>query len=31
MRIINIMINMDEIRQEAPNEDPIFKLNESLK
>ena len=32
MRIINIIIiNMDDIRQERPNEGPILKLNKRLK
>ena len=31
MRIINIIINMDDIRQERPNESPILKLNKRLK
>ena len=31
MRIINIIINMDNIRQERLNEDPILKLNKRLK
>ena len=31
MRIINIIINMDDIRQEGPNESPILKLNKRLK
>ena len=29
--IINIMINMDEGRQERPKESPILKLNKRLK
>ena len=32
MQIINIIIiNMDDIRQERPNEGPILKLNKRLK
>ena len=31
MRVINLIINMDDIRQEAPNKSPILKLNERLK
>ena len=32
MRIINIIIiNMDDIRQERPNEGPILKLSKRLK
>ena len=32
IRIINIIIiNMDDIRQERPNEGPILKLNKRLK
>ena len=31
MRVINIIINMDDIRQERPNESPILKLNKRLK
>ena len=31
MLIINIMINMDDIRQERPDEEPILKLSERLK
>ena len=32
MRIVNIIIiNMDDIRQERPNEGPILKLNKRLK
>ena len=31
MGIINKIINMDDIRQERPNEDPILKLNKRLK
>ena len=31
MQIINIMINMDDIRHERPNEGPILKLNGRLK
>ena len=31
MRIINIIINMDDIRQERPNVGPILKLNKRLK
>ena len=31
MQIINIIINMDGIRQEKPNEGPILKLNKGLK
>ena len=31
MQIINIIINMDDIRQERPNDDPILKLNKRLK
>ena len=31
MRVINIIINMDDIRQERPNEGPILKLNKKLK
>ena len=31
MQIINIIINMDNIRQESLNECPIFKLNNGLK
>ena len=32
MRIINIIIiNMDDIRQERPNEGPILKLSKQLK
>ena len=31
MRLINIIINMDDIRQERPNEGPILKLNKKLK
>ena len=32
MQIINIIIiNMDDIRQERPNEAPILKLNKRLK
>ena len=32
MRIINIMIiNMDDIRPERPNEGPVLKLNKRLK
>ena len=30
MRIINIITNMNDIRQERPNESPILKLNERL-
>ena len=30
MRIINIIINMDGIRQERPNESPILKLNKTI-
>ena len=30
MRIINIIINMDDIRQERPNESPIWKFNKRL-
>ena len=29
--MIKIIINMDDIRQERPNESPILKLNKSLK
>ena len=31
MQTINIIINMDDIRLEKPNEDPILKLNKRLK
>ena len=31
MRIIDIITNMDNIRQERPNEGPILKLNKGLK
>ena len=31
MRVIDIITNMDGIRQERPNESPILKLNEKLK
>ena len=31
MRIINIIINIDDIRQERTNEGPILKLNKRLK
>ena len=31
MRIINIIINMDDIRQERPNESSVLKLNKKLK
>ena len=31
MRIINAMINMDDIRQKRPNESPNLKLNKRLK
>ena len=31
MRIINIIINMDDIRQERPNVGPILNLNKRLK
>ena len=31
MRIINIIINMDGIRQERPNEDLTLKLNKKVK
>ena len=31
MRIINVIINMDEIRQERPDEGPILKLNKRFK
>ena len=31
MRITNIIINMDDIRQERPNMGPILKLNKRLK
>ena len=31
MRIISIIINMDDIRQERPNEGPVLKLNKRLK
>ena len=31
MGIINIITNMNDIRQERPNESPILKLNERLK
>ena len=31
MRIINIIINMDNITQEMPNEDPILRLNNKIK
>ena len=30
MRIIKIIINMDDIRQERPNENPILKKNERV-
>ena len=30
-QIINIIINMDNIRKERPNEVPILKLNKKLK
>ena len=31
MRVINLIINMDDIRQEKSNKSPILKLNERLK
>ena len=31
MRIINVIINMDDIRKERSNEGPILKLNKGLK
>ena len=31
MRVINIIINIDDIRQEKPNKSPILKLNKKLK
>ena len=31
MQIINIIINIDNIRQKRPNEGPILKLNKRLK
>ena len=31
MQIINIIINMDDIRQERPNEGPTLKLNKKFK
>ena len=31
MRIINIIINMDDIRQERSNEGPTLKLNKKFK
>ena len=31
MRIIDIIVNMDDIRQERPNESPILNLNKRLK
>ena len=31
MQIINIIINMDNIRPEGPNEGPIFKINIRLR
>ena len=31
MRIINIMINMDDTRQDRSNEGPILKINKRFK
>ena len=31
MRIINIIINMDEIRQERSNEEPTFQVKQRFK